>query len=231
MTTMILNEKRKNKGVLPSRKKPRARQVSVEEVESYMAMDYPITLIKDEDDYVASHPDLPGCVSFGSTPTEACESLVQVKRLWIEGQLSGGAAIPRPPEPESFSGKFVLRIAKQLHSMVDKAAREEGVSLNTYISNVLAGAVGFPRPLTPAWDFAFQYSERTDWWDLPLRVQGLQTTALDIWTAVELTPRISQDPPLAGLGKVESYQRSASEQLKPEEYLRAHDDEIHFTAE
>jgi predicted RNase H-like HicB family nuclease len=118
--------------------------VSTEELEHYVAKDYPIELVRDEDAYVASHPDLPGCVSFGEDPTSAVENLEAMKRLWIEGQLASGRPIPEPSAEEKYSGKFVLRIPKGLHRLAEFRARQEGVSLNAYVSNVLAGALGFP---------------------------------------------------------------------------------------
>ena len=111
----------------------------------YMNLDYPIDLVRDDGIYVASHPDLPGCVSMGATPTEAVENLAEVRSLWLEGQLAAGNTIPEPSRVESYSGKFVLRVPKALHRMADQRARYEGVSLNTFITSVLAGALRYPR--------------------------------------------------------------------------------------
>jgi antitoxin HicB len=108
------------------------------------AIEYPVELIRDEDSYVASHPDLPGCVSFGEDPNRAVQNLAEVKKLWIEGQLASGNTIPEPSSSGRYSGKFVLRIPKQLHKLADHRSRQEGVSLNSYISYVLAGALAYP---------------------------------------------------------------------------------------
>jgi antitoxin HicB len=128
----------------------KSRRVSDPEVhlktasaEYYKQLEYPIELVPDEGAYVASNPDLPGCVSFGDSPNEAIESLREVRDLWIDGQVASGHAIPEPSAPERFSGKFVLRIPKTLHRMADLQARREGVSLNTYITSVLASGLAF----------------------------------------------------------------------------------------
>jgi antitoxin HicB len=119
-------------------------EVPDKDLERYLALDYPIEMLKDEGSYVASHPDLPGCVSFGENPNAAVEGLEAIKKLWIKGQLASGNSIPEPSGEEQFSGKFVLRIAKGLHRLADMKARHEGVSLNTLIANILAGALGYP---------------------------------------------------------------------------------------
>jgi antitoxin HicB len=115
-------------------------------VSYYSSLDYPVELVRDDGVYVASHPDLAGCVSMGETPNEAVDSLNQVRTLWLEGQLANGSPIPEPSQVEKYSGKFVLRIPKGLHRLADYRARREGVSLNSYITYVLAGALGFPLP-------------------------------------------------------------------------------------
>jgi hypothetical protein len=52
------------------------------------------------------------------------------------------AAIP-PAEPDdaSHSGRLLLRMPQTLHAELARAAEEEGVSLNAFITSALAGAV------------------------------------------------------------------------------------------
>jgi antitoxin HicB len=95
-------------------------------------------LVEDDGRLVASIPDLPGCVSFGDTPEEALTNLRATKQLWLEGALASGEAIAEPSTIEDFSGKFVLRIPRSLHQALDREARQQGVSLNTYIGHLLA---------------------------------------------------------------------------------------------
>jgi predicted RNase H-like HicB family nuclease len=112
-------------------------------IDLYLARKYPIELLEDDGAFVASNPDLPGCMSFGETPTEAVGNLADVRKLWIEGQLSSGRSIPEPSDTERYSGKFVFRIPKLLHRQADFVARQQGVSLNALLSNIVAGALGF----------------------------------------------------------------------------------------
>ncbi|WP_194848282.1 type II toxin-antitoxin system HicB family antitoxin [Candidatus Neptunochlamydia vexilliferae] len=46
----------------------------------------------------------------------------------------------KPDKP--YSGKFNLRISPELHAKIDIAAKEEGESLNNFVSRTLRRAVG-----------------------------------------------------------------------------------------
>lgn len=104
----------------------------------YRALPYAIEIVPDEGGYVATIPDLPGCMSFGETIDAAVRGLQEAKELWLEGRLEAGGEIPEPSPVEGFSGKFVLRIPRSLHGSLDYEARKQGVSLNQYILHVLS---------------------------------------------------------------------------------------------
>jgi antitoxin HicB len=61
------------------------------------------------------------------------------RELWIESRLATGLEVPEPQEAPQYSGRFVLRIPKSLHRDLANEAETEGVSLNSYVSNALAG--------------------------------------------------------------------------------------------
>ena len=46
--------------------------------------------------YVASHPELPGCMSHGDTPEEAMSNLSEAKKLYIKTLLKKGESVPLP---------------------------------------------------------------------------------------------------------------------------------------
>ncbi len=54
--------------------------------------------------YIVSVPELPGCMADGKTPTEAVENAETIIQEWIETALEDGEEIP---EPHLFSGKVV----------------------------------------------------------------------------------------------------------------------------
>lgn len=46
--------------------------------------------------YVASVPELPGCMAHGSTKEQALREIETAKELWIETALEDGQPVPEP---------------------------------------------------------------------------------------------------------------------------------------
>jgi predicted RNase H-like HicB family nuclease len=112
----------------------------MKDAENFMNKNYRVALQYDPDGYwIATHPELSGCMADGETAQEALSSLEISRELWIECSLANGLEVPEPQEPPQYSGRFVLRIPKSLHRDLANEAEAEGVSLNSFISNVLAG--------------------------------------------------------------------------------------------
>ena len=107
-----------------------------------MTANYPIRLTRktepDRETYwFVEIPDLPGCVSHGSTPEEALESIQQAKDLWIATRKEQGHRIP-DPTPEEFSGHLHLRLPRALHYRLAVQSQQQGVSLNLYMIHLLS---------------------------------------------------------------------------------------------
>lgn len=60
--------------------------------------EYSIFIQYDANDkiYVASVPELPGCMAHGSTKEQALREIEIAKELWIETALEDGQSIPKP---------------------------------------------------------------------------------------------------------------------------------------
>lgn len=103
-------------------------------VEEYMRLPYTIELTPDTDEggFVASYPDLPGCLSIGDTAEEAVANALDAKRAWLEAALEDGIEIQEPASLKDYSGQFKLRIPKSLHKSLAEQSRQEGVSMNQY---------------------------------------------------------------------------------------------------
>lgn len=103
-------------------------------VEEYMQLPYTIELTPDTDEggFVASYPDLPGCLSIGDTAEEAVANALEAKRAWLEAALEDGIEIQEPVSLKDYSGQFKLRIPKSLHKSLAEQSRQEGVSMNQY---------------------------------------------------------------------------------------------------
>jgi predicted RNase H-like HicB family nuclease len=96
---------------------------------------YPVSEEDGQVEWVAEIPDLPGCVGCGDTPEEALEMVSDAKKAWIEIALTDGKRVPEPTNPDSveYSGKFTLRIPKNLHKELTIASYDQGLSLNQYL--------------------------------------------------------------------------------------------------
>lgn len=87
-------------------------------------------------------PDFPGAVmSDGETPEEALANGREALESVIAVYNEDGRKLP-VPAGRGVSGKFNLRAPKRLHAMLTRAARQEGVSMNTLAVALLAEGLG-----------------------------------------------------------------------------------------
>ena len=109
----------------------------------YLKLKYPVTLIPDETGgYAVEIEDLPGCISQGETVEEALQMIEEARQLWLETAYEDGLDIPLPRDEKQYSGKFNVRVPKNLHRKLDRLAEREGVSLNHLIVSTLSESVG-----------------------------------------------------------------------------------------
>ncbi len=104
----------------------------------YLDLLYPFNVVADDGSYVIVFPDLPGCVTQVEHPDEVGVAAEEARTLWIETAYEQGLEIPRPSEPEEFSGRFNVRIPRSLHHQLAEHAKREGTSLNQYVTYLLA---------------------------------------------------------------------------------------------
>ena len=105
----------------------------------YLALHYPFNAVADPDGgYVVLFPDLPGCMTQVESLDELPSMAEDARRLWIETEYEAGNDVPLPSYPEEYSGKFNVRLPKSLHRSLVEAAMRERVSLNQYVSTLLA---------------------------------------------------------------------------------------------
>ena len=108
-------------------------------VEYYLQCPYRLEIIPDIDEggYVASYPELSGCITVGKTLDEVVKNAEDAKREWLIAALESNISIPDPTTSE-YSGQFKLRLPKSLHRSLAQHSKEEGVSMNQYCVYLLS---------------------------------------------------------------------------------------------
>lgn len=62
---------------------------------------------------------------------------------WLASAKREGKNVPEPKTAQSHSGRLLLRMPQTLHAELARIAERESVSLNQFITDVLAGALGW----------------------------------------------------------------------------------------
>ena len=109
-------------------------------IDAYMKMPYKLEIVPDSEEsgFVASYPDLPGCITCGSTISDAVNNAEDAKKEWLLAAIEENIEIAEPESADSYSGQFKLRIPKSLHKTLAEDSKKEGVSMNQYCVYLLA---------------------------------------------------------------------------------------------
>lgn len=103
---------------------------------------YPFEIhsLSDEDGggYLISFPDFSECISDGETPEEAIRNGRDALEETIAALESLNLPVPEPGTGGSYSGKFVQRVPRSLHARLATRAKQEGVSMNSLVTSLLA---------------------------------------------------------------------------------------------
>jgi antitoxin HicB len=118
--------------------------------ETELNLPYPVTLVRGEpgvaDEWLASVDALAGCSATAATPEEALEGVSKAVAEWLEAAEREGRDIPDQKSLQSHSGRLLLRMPQTLHAELSRMAEKERVSLNQFITDVLAGTLGWRVP-------------------------------------------------------------------------------------
>ena len=104
------------------------------------AYPFQIRLLSKEDGggFLIEYPDVPGCMSDGETPEEAIENGRDALRSCLRTMCEFRDPLPRPGSFAGSSGQWRQRVPKSLHARLVARAAQEGVSLNTLVTALLA---------------------------------------------------------------------------------------------
>lgn len=91
----------------------------------------------EEGGFYARIPDIPSIFTGGITEIEALKNAKTAIMEYIEICEKDGLPVPQPR-----SGKFNVRVPKNLHRELVRKAQEEGVSLNQMVIYLLSRSIG-----------------------------------------------------------------------------------------
>ena len=92
--------------------------------------------------YLISFPDFSECISDGNTIAEAIENGMDALQETIAALESLNMPVPEPGSESSYSGKFIQRVPKSIHARLVMRAKQEGVSMNSLVTSILAESLG-----------------------------------------------------------------------------------------
>ncbi len=92
--------------------------------------------------YLVEYPDIPGCMSDGETIEEAIRNGREALRDCIDVFKESGRKIPKPVVE---AAQWRQRVPRTLYSKLTKQAENEGVSINSFVTAIIAEAIGAKR--------------------------------------------------------------------------------------
>ena len=92
--------------------------------------------------YLISFTDFSECISDGETVEEAIQNGLDALEETIAALESMNLPVPEPGSGGSYSGKFIQRVPKSIHARLAIRAKQEGVSMNSLVTSMLAESLG-----------------------------------------------------------------------------------------
>lgn len=89
--------------------------------------------------YLVEYPDIPGCMSDGETIEEAISHGREALRDCLAVFKESGR---KAPKPSIEAAQWRQRLPRTLYSKLTKQAEMEGVSINSFVTAVIAEAIG-----------------------------------------------------------------------------------------
>jgi antitoxin HicB len=92
--------------------------------------------------YLVEYPDIPGCMSDGETVEEAIGNGREALRDCIAVFQESGRKVPKPGIQ---AAQWRQRLPRTLYSKLTAQAQNEGVSINSFVTAIIAEAIGSRR--------------------------------------------------------------------------------------
>ena len=96
----------------------------------------------DEDNcYIGSIPGFLGPCCHGDNEQDVYKQLCKILDEWIEIHENDQIPLPQETIGKEYSGKFILRINKELHKLLAIKALQSNLSLNQLCENLLKSSI------------------------------------------------------------------------------------------
>ena len=96
-----------------------------------------------EMEYVVRFYDFPNIIGSGCSVQDAFIEAQENLDFYLEYCKDKGKVIPEPSKPsfQDYSGKITFRMSKSLHKKIDERAKNEGISMNSLISEAVSSYI------------------------------------------------------------------------------------------
>ncbi len=91
----------------------------------------------DDQAFIARVPELDGVITHGETVSDAAHMAEEAIALHLESLKAHNEPIPEPIALEKLSGQYPLRMGKERHQDVVLRARQQGKSINEYLTGLI----------------------------------------------------------------------------------------------
>ena len=99
---------------------------------------YRVTWSEEDEEYVGLCAEFPSLSWLEKIPEKALSGIRKVVKETVADLRKSDEAIPDPISTRPYSGKFMVRVPPEVHSMLAIKAAESGVSINRLVSSKLS---------------------------------------------------------------------------------------------
>jgi len=99
---------------------------------------YRVTWSEEDQEHVGLCAEFPSLSWLAATPEKALAGIRKLVKDTLSDMAQSGESEPEPIALQSYSGKFMVRIAPETHRLLAVKAAESGISLNRLVSSKLS---------------------------------------------------------------------------------------------
>lgn len=96
---------------------------------------------QEDECYIGSSPGFIDACCHGKDEADVYRQLCQIINEWVDIYQKDGLPVPEAFNHKSFSGKFVIRVGKDLHKALAIKAVQSGESLNNLCTDLLRNSL------------------------------------------------------------------------------------------